>query len=153
MNFFEYSMNDTTNSKENRILFEKCLNFLMNISNSIGEKYNYIQIFFNRIIKSSNLIRNFVYALSSRLNNGSSESDMKIEKYYSNDHLLSLSFVILEKVITFRYITKEMSESLEIISRFSENWIDLDEHTLNTNDFSNKINSDFFLKIIKFLTM
>ena len=125
----------------------------MNISNSIGEKYNYIQIFFNRIIKSSNIIRNFVYALSSKLNNPSSESDIKIEKYYSNDHLLSLSFVILEKIITFRCMTKEMSESLEIIARFSENWVDLDEHTLNKNDFSGKINSEFFLKMIKFLTI
>lgn len=125
----------------------------MNISNSIGEKYNYIQIFFNRIIKSSNLIRNFVYALSSRLNDGSCETDMKIEKYYSNDHLLSLSFVILEKVITFRYMTKEMSESLEVIARFSENWIDLDEHTLKTNDFINKINAEFFMKVIRFLTI
>lgn len=78
LTFFEYSMNDTSNSKENRILFEKCLNVLMNISNSIGEKYNYIQIFFNRIIKNSNLIRNFLYALSSRLNDGSCESDIKI---------------------------------------------------------------------------
>jgi hypothetical protein len=94
-----------------------------------------------------------VYALSSRLNDGSSETDMKIEKYYSNDHLLSLSFVILEKVITFRYMTKEMSESLEVIARFSENWIDLDEHTLKTNDFSNKINAEFFMKVIRFLTI
>ncbi len=97
---------------------------MINISNSVGEKYNYTEIFFNRVIKSSNLIRNFSYALNSRLNGGSAHL-MSIEKLYSNDHLLNLSFILMEKIVTFRYITQEMSESVEIIARLSQNWTDL----------------------------
>lgn len=71
-------MNDPTNSSENRSLFQKCLNVLINISTSMGEKYNYIQIFFNRLIKSLNFVRNFVYALSSNIKDKGSDSDFKI---------------------------------------------------------------------------
>jgi hypothetical protein len=107
------------------VLFGKCLNVLMNISNSVGEKYNYIEIFFNRVIKNSNLIRNFAYALGS-VGNTLRQPEMSVEKLSSNEHLLRLSVVILEKIITFRNVTKEMSESLEIIAKLSDNWVDMD---------------------------
>lgn len=51
---------------------------------------------------------------------------MSVEKLSSNEHLLKLSVVILEKIITFRNITKEMSDSIEIIAKLSDNWVDLD---------------------------
>ena len=90
LTYFQFIMNQ---KKDQKNLFQKCFNLLINISNCVGEKYNYIEIFFNRLILSSSPIRNFTYAF------GSVDSQNGIEKYYSNQNLLTLSFIIVEKIL------------------------------------------------------
>lgn len=50
-------------------------------------------------------------------------------------------------------MNKEMSDALEIIAKFSENWSDLSIEALKQGFDITKLNSDFVLKIVKFLTI
>ena len=50
-------------------------------------------------------------------------------------------------------MNKEMSDALEIIAKFSENWCDLSIEALKQGFDITKLNSDFVLKIVKFLTI
>jgi hypothetical protein len=90
-------------SEDVKAHFQKSLNLLLNLTNSIGDKYNYIQILFNRIIKSSNMIRNFSYVLKM---SKEADTELKIEKFYSNNHLLSLSLIIMDKILSFGFFNQ-----------------------------------------------
>ncbi len=97
------------------------MNILLNLTNNVGDKNNFIQICFNRLIKSPQMIRNFVYTLNYKKNT------IKIEKIYSNSHLLSLCLLIVDKIISSKVINKEILDAMSIIANLSENWTDLDK--------------------------
>jgi hypothetical protein len=80
----------------------------------MGDKYHYTQICMNRILKSQDIVKNFV--------NFVKIGSIHLEKYYSDDKLLGLSLIIIEAIINQNNFDTNILEALKIISKLSPNF-------------------------------